>query len=179
MFLARVPAPNAPAYAVHQYLWGYFDLPDGEDRPFLFRQSGDNLLMLSQHRPSAPVVNVAERIEAGRAYSFELLASPVNGRKKRGDDGRRRAVALEGNERLMAWLESRLEGAALRFCQAFARDTLRFKRQGGSHVVVPRVAFSGVLYVHDKSLFLMDMMRGPGKGKCWGCGMIYLPEVMK
>lgn len=179
MFLSRVPWPEAPAYCVHQHLWGYFDLPAGAPRPFVFRRTGEEALMLSRIRPSCSHADLLPRIEAGRAYQFELLASPVNGRKKRDDTGRRKSCEIRDNEQLRAWCQRRLEGAELRFCQSFRLETLRFRKAGGADVVVPMHKFLGMLYVEDLSLFRETLLQGAGKGKAWGCGMIYLPEVMQ
>ncbi|HWO99187.1 MAG TPA: type I-E CRISPR-associated protein Cas6/Cse3/CasE [Methylococcus sp.] len=174
MWLARVPMPAGPVYSIHQYLWSYFDLDRGEPRPFLYRIESDGIVMLSRIKPSCPARCI--EIEAGRAYLFEALISPVNGGHRAG--AKKNWRAIEGNEARRAWLVRRVDGAELRFVHFFDREPLRFLRPGGIRVLVTRCVARGVFYVRDRAAFTEAVLRGPGKGKVWGCGLIYLPEIM-
>lgn len=173
MWLARVPLPDCPVYAVHQVLWGYYDLAPGEPRPFLYRVAGDGIDLLSRLKPRCPAREI--RLESGRVYQFEALLSPVKG-DTHGEG--RKYWDIRGNDERRAWLVRRFEGADLTFCQAFDRPTLRFVRPGGEKVTVPRCVMRGTVYVRDRAAFTEAVLRGPGKGKAWGCGLVWLPEVM-
>lgn len=166
MWLSRVPVPDCPVYSVHQFLWGYFDVPDGDPRPFVYRVDDDGVLMLSRLRPRCKAASIS--IESGRTYQFAALVSPVNGCTR----------FIRDNEERRAWLARRLDGADLTFAQFFDRDNLHFKRAGGAFVTVARCVVRGTVYIRDRATFTDAILRGPGKAKAWGCGLVYLPEVM-
>lgn len=187
MFVAVVPRPAVPLYAVHQYLWGYYPgVGEGEPRPFLWRDCGRDVLLLSRLRPACPCLEVGPRIEAGRVYQFTLLASPMNGYKVAHDTRRgapRRSggrKVIEGNEARRAWFARRLgAGADPTFAQVYDRPTQRFRRPGGDVVMVAQCEIKGTLMVRDRGLFVDAMLRGIGGRGCWGCGLLVLPEVMR
>ena len=123
-------------------------------------------------------MEIESKIIAGQSYQFVLCASPVNVRRsidKR--SGERTSVAIEGRDRLKMWLKDRLVGADVRFCQVFEQSTLTVISTKGRRIIVPRVEFKGILYVSDRNAFIESVLAGPGKGKCWGCGLVRLNGV--
>ena len=80
IYVAIVDLPDVPAYTVHQYLYGFFPQhpPDGH-RPFLFRRSGNRVLLVSRIPPACPHRVVT--LEAGRSYPAEGLLVPIQRRR--------------------------------------------------------------------------------------------------
>lgn len=177
MFLARVPMPEVPLSCVHQHLFGYFTVPAGAPRPFIYRveDQGRTVCMLSRLPPATPYRVLNTALTAGRAYAFEALLSPVNGKNLHGKHETR---VFRTNDERRAWLQRALwPTAELRFVQFFDRPALVFQHRG-HRVSVPTCLARGTLYVADLSRFREFLLVGPGKGKCWGRGLVYLPEVM-
>lgn len=174
MWIATVPAPDCPIYAVHQYLWSYFDVGRGEIRPFLFRAAGGQIDMLSRIRPSCPARPVD--LKSGRSYQFSGLLSPVNGDHRSGSQKSWRAIP---HEDLNAWLGRRLSGADVRYAHFQPLDMLKFLKPDGTRIHVTRVMASGVIYVSDRAEFAQSLLSGPGKAKSWGCGLLWLPEAFE
>lgn len=174
MWLARVPVPDCPVYVVHQMLWGYYDVPPDEPRPFVYRVAPDHIVLLSRLKPRCDARELA--IEAGRVYQFDALLSPVNGYHHQGVS---RCHVITDNDERRRWLLKRFGGSVdLTFCQFYDREKLVFTRPGGERVTAARCIARGTLYVRDRQAFTDALLRGPGKAKAWGCGLVYLPEVM-
>ena len=173
MFLSVVHVPDVPIYTVHQHLWAYYPpKPPKAERPFLFRFFGERkALLLSAVKPLMPSVDLTDRIESGRVYAFDALLNPTEakGGKK---------IGLFGNEARQDWLRRKLHGCDVRFVQVFDREPVHFIRGDGDKVTFAPARFTGAFQVTDKTLFLQTMAHGVGRAKAWGCGLIYLPEVM-
>lgn len=99
----------------------------------------------------------------------------MNGHKVGQYKGRK---VIEGNVRRRDWLERRIEGARITFCQLYEREDLRFRRPGGASVWVARCEALGTLRVDDRAAFVATMLRGIGGRGCWGMGLLLLPEIM-
>lgn len=176
MFLARVPNPAVPPGTLHQHLYGYFDADKGSSRPFVFREENDGktICLLSRLPPATERRRLHYRIRAGCAYQFEALLSPVNSRNI---EGKSRTRVIRTNAERHAWLARATQGASLRFVQFFDRPPKKFTYRG-NRIVVHSCIARGVIYVEHLSQFREFLLTGPGKGKCWGCGLMYLPQVM-
>jgi len=185
MWISAVSKPEVPEYAYHQVLWSYFpDVPEVSERPFVYRVLGDTILMLSRHRPSAPTVKaLAERIEAGAVYQFDLLANPARSARAQQPDGTWKRICRKPyrtNQERKDWLARRMEGsgAEITFVQAYDRPQRRFAKPGGKRIIIDDVVFRGTLRVTDKARFCDHLLRGIGGRGAWGCGLMVLPEVM-
>lgn len=184
MWISVLSKPKVPEYVFHQYCWQYFpDIPEGEPRPFLYRVLGDSMLMLSRLKPAtSTAVNIADRIECGKVYQFDLLANPARGGTITIDGVKRRVRrrAYSTNEELKAWIHRRFEdgGADITFVQSFKRPTRRIRKGDGNVVTVCDVVFRGTLMVKDLSAFKRKMLAGIGGRGAWGCGLLVLPEIM-
>lgn len=174
MWVTRIPRPDVPIYAVHQALWTYF--PEHlEERPFVYRDDGESVVMLSRHRPACPAFEVGHRIQAGRVYQFRVRASPMNNRKV---NGRRKRVPLEGNDRRRQWLQDRIAGADLRFIRLQDGKDLDFRKNDGRRVWVVWCEAHGTLYVRDRAAFVRQLLAGIGGRGAWGMGLMLMPEIM-
>lgn len=182
MWLASVARPQVPEYGMHQVLWSYFPAcyrAEGAPRPFVYRVARDRVALLSRYRPECEALPVSPLISTGRVYQFDLLCSPARGVRDPETGRRRGRVAYRGNDERRAWLARRLEGAAeVRFAQAFDRPRRQLRKPDGHRVTVDECVMRGTLCVTDRSELLVRMAQGIGGRGAWGCGLLWLPEVM-
>ena len=180
MWLSILPRPDVPPYCLHQVLWSYFpDVPPGSDRPFLFREAGRDIILLGRRRPASPTLDIRDRVRAGRAYQFDVLASPVKTVRPAGKGSPRTLRCLTGNDERRAWFARRLNGAEPGFTQVFDVPTRRFKKANGEPVTLYSCRIKGVLHVTNRALFIDTLLTGIGGRGCWGCGLLILPEIMR
>lgn len=166
MWLSEHTRPNGlNTYQLHQWLWAFF--ADNANRPYIFREHREKILMLSTLPPACESSTL--EIRAGTAYAFDVCVHPI----KR-DQETRREIWLKDYDQQREWLARQLKGCELRF--AYTRSS-RVERVKESRFL--KVEMTGVLYVTDLMVFLSCLQKGVGKGKAWGCGMLYLPEIMK
>ena len=174
MWLAAVARPACPANVIHKTLWGYFpDVADGDPRPFLYRELGERIALLSRIPPACPAAALGERIHAGRVYQFDVLASPRNGHNQH--KGHR---FIRDNGERRAWFGRRLTGAAPTFVHVYDRPDVHIGRGRGQAITRPACRISGTVRVTDRAAFLDCLLRGIGGGGAWGFGLLVLPEVM-
>jgi len=178
MFLSVIPKPDTPEYCYHQYLWAYFNKEKGQTRPFIFRVLENSIVMLSRDKPACQSVSIAEHIQAGQTYQFDVLCSPVRG-TYREDGKRKRREPYKTNKERLQWFERRLAGSAeARFAQVFDRPVRRFKKSDGHIVRMNDCIIRGAVYVKDRAGFIDTLLNGIGGRGAWGCGLMILPEVM-
>ncbi len=177
MFLSAIPTPDAPEYCYHQYLWAYFDKPKGDSRPFIFRVLDKSIVMLSREPPSCHAVALADRIEAGNTYQFDVLVNPVQ-TVWNSDHTHKTRVPYTDNKARLAWLGRRVKGADIRFAQVFDRPQRIFKKNQNTKIILNTCIIRGAVYVKDKSEFIATLLNGIGGRGAWGCGLMVLPEVM-
>lgn len=177
MWVAAVTKPACPPASIHQHLWGYYPgMPDAE-RPFLYRSLGETMLLLSRVKPACPATHIADRIQAGRVYQFDVLASPRNGKSHK-NHTENKYTFLRGNDRIRQWFGRRLHGAEATFVQVFDRPDVVFKHSRGRQICRPACIIRGTVSVLDRAEFIATLLRGIGGGGVWGFGLMVLPEVM-
>lgn len=170
MFLTEVMLPrNIKDYEVHQYLHCFFD--DG-NRNFLFRRECDNILMTSRCRPKNDITKNLRRelFKAGNSYVF---IGRFDITKKNIQSGRRIDI-VEFQER-RDWLVRKLTGIAeVKYCRVNHGNFIskgELKRYCAD--------MSGVINIKDSLRFIEVLTTGLGRSKAFGCGLIYLPEIMR
>lgn len=178
MWITAVNKPDAPEAAIHQFLWGYFpDIPDGSERPFLYRVLDTTILMLSRIKPACPAVDIKDRIKAGNVYQFDVLASPRNGFNNSKSSFRHQHRFIKENNQRREWFGRRLAGAEPTFAQIYDRPDMHIKR-GKNLITRPACIVRGTIKVNDRAAFMGTLLRGIGGGGVWGFGLLVLPEVM-
>lgn len=169
MFLSHVRLPAVSDYEVHQHLHKLFD---AEKRCFIFRrQTPEDVLMLSIIRPRHPHRTIElKRIHTGRPLSFAADLRPVkaSSRFKGGKED------IVGHFQRRDWLKRKLNGAAKLHFIRFEDGWITTKN--GVHLLVAQA--TGVLEIQDRTTFATLLQSGIGRGRAFGCGMIYLPEIM-
>ena len=134
-------------------------------------------------RDYAPLLN---RLIKGQQYRFRLAANPVV--TARCEDGKRRRLPLVREHEQISWLTNRSEqigasflttdsdGTAIPAVTVTEDKTLRFRREKQT-VTLARVQLDGVLTVTDPKLLADALVRGVGKGKGYGLGMLTLAAM--
>lgn len=192
-------------YELHRAIWELFpDCPE-DARDFLFRvealetNKGARVLMLSQKSPVEQSEHsrlLATRdwnpaFAEGQRLRFRLRANPVKSISddskgtKTGKNGKeyvkRVRVPLIHEEQQQAWLERKLETAALLDQLIIQREMpLRFSKPDGEQRMVGKVQpvlFDGVLVVRDPQALLECLHQGIGPAKSLGCGLLSLAMI--
>ena len=174
MFLAALKMPHGVSdYEVHQHLHLQFNRPD---RPFLFRR--DNhctslIHMLSIERPMCPSVELSlDRLRPQYPMPFAADLIITRSTSIPGQRGQRRDVRDHDDRR--KWLREKLNECA---DVPFARMNERWLQlPNGTRRLV--VSTTGTLVITDAARFAARLQAGIGRGRAFGCGLIWIPEVM-
>lgn len=185
MWVTAIEKPAGSEYKYHQKIWSLF--PDkrkiaNAPRPFVFRDIGRLLFILSGPRPNVSTAfNIESRIFEKESYAFSALCCAYrDGRGKNNPRGHRPRRPYLTDEDRINWFKRRLnESAAVRKIDIIPLPKRSIKKPGGREIKFIEFELSGVLHVLSRPLFLNVMLDGIGRSKAWGCGMIVLPEVMK
>jgi len=176
--VAQVEIPDhIPPYTVHQYLYGYFPQhPRDGMRPFLFRRAERRCLLVSRIRPACPHIEIV--LDAGRTYPFEALLVPT--RKTRDAGGKLMEIPIAANADRRAWLTAVCArfGGSVGFCQWFNRDRVQFHHGDGHKITLQPAQVKGMIVLTDPPAFTEMLLRGLGRGKAFGYGLLVLPEIM-
>ena len=177
MFISKLQKPEVPEDCIHKHLWSYFDLPDGSDRPFLYRVDSNIITMLSRIEPACDNVNISAHIKSGKSYQFSADLNLVKG-NTHSKDGKRRFYSIRSNNERREFFNRRMSCADVKMVQFFDRPRKTLKRAGGVLVQLDICKATGVLRVNDRSEFINTMLSGIGKGKVYGYGLIKLIGIM-
>ena len=171
MWLSKVSIPESVGtYQVHQYLWGLFDHNENDTRPFLFVNHNKTVTMLSTVKPGFEhkALDVSGLIN-GACVPFSLVYNPT---KRNIATGKQEPI-FDFNQR-RTWLNKRLIGAKLNYLNC----SPRLEKISFNGVVFYQDSADGILQITDRDAFLRFLIHGVGRSKAFGCGLIYLPEVM-
>lgn len=178
MYAATVEIPpSIPPYTVHQYLYGYFpQYPRDGHRPFLFRQAQQKCLLVSRVRPACPHAEIT--LETGRTYPMEGLLVPT--RKTRDAGGKMLEIPLASNRERREWLVNVCArfGGQMGFCQWFNRERVQFRHGNGHLITLQPTQVKAMLMITDVAAFSEMLLRGLGRGKAFGYGLLVFPELM-
>ncbi len=163
-------------YQQHQLLWTFFkeEQAAGYSRPFCYRDTGDQIIMLSNTEPSTSSKEV--RFVVGQQLMFECRAS-LN--KRRTMD---RIIYPQDYtaEQTKDWIKRRLDGAATVDYVAYKSMPPHIVIKNNGHKMpLSQVLFFGTLTITDATLFDEKISTGIGQGGAFGFGAMMLPEVMK
>lgn len=139
-----------------------------------------------------------DRLTLGQRWGFKLTANPVERQFVPGKRGR--LIPQHGIEHQTNWLLKRCEGNGFEIAdvevnggdqgvealnlKVTGRDTRRFWREPAERdakrppVTVYQVQYEGVLRVTDPATIREALLKGIGRAKAYGCGMLTLkPEA--
>jgi len=173
MFLSRVATTAGSDYEVHQHLHHIFS---EQERCFLWRWgSDDTVVVLSTVRPLPTVpcrVVALDDLPSGKPLGFALRFVAARCKSRPGRIGTK--VPIRSMSERRAWLADHLAraGATLRFVEM--RDCevdIKTARVVGADA-------TGVLVIDDRARFAAHLQAGIGRNRAFGCGLIWMPEVM-
>ena len=166
----------------------------GDRRPFLFRNEGRSIMVLSREEPKPLTYGqwTIKEIPTGflnhRKYAFQVLGNPV-AKKCWAKDGVRQKNSIEAPlppDQYEAWLTRELGkmGCTLEsvICGAKGVKEIRHRQVRANGVRDAKesvekktfVDFRGILSVNDKDLFRDRYLEGLGGSKAFGFGLILL-----
>lgn len=170
MFFSKTLMPEGiQHYKTHKFLHAFF--PETGKREFVYRQDGSRVMLLSGVKPA--MENSRSLVEKG-VYTFAVRCVPnMNVDKKL-------TYIMKASER-REWLAHQLAkiGAELRYGEVADSRRVEFHTDSGNRVWFQQADMRGVLAVNDPVAFTNGLLRGIGRARAWGCGLIYLPEVMR
>lgn len=171
MFLSTLTMPpGVDDYEIHQHLHLQFER---EGRGFLFRRDGEQVRMLSIERPKCPSRELPLahlRPHCPLPFAADLIITRT--KFERGKAGKRYDVRDHDERR--DWLRRQLADCAE---VPFARFRDRMITLGnGARRLVAQT--TGTLLVTDAARFAAKLQGGVGRGRAFGCGLLWMPEVM-
>lgn len=191
--------------ASHRLVWTLFaDVPDRR-RDFLWREEAPGQFLVLSQRPPAldsPILEIDSKrfepaLEAGDRLAFMLRANPTV--TPTGADCRRSDVVMHAIHRLPTG-QARAAARPVAIQEAGSRWLVRLGERNGFAVQperlavdgyelrqVPRILgdpmkfgqmdFQGMLTVVDAPLFRQALLRGFGRAKAFGCGLMLIRRV--
>lgn len=167
MFLSTLAMPwQVDDYEVHQHLHLQFER---EGRGFLYRREGESVKVLSIERPKCPSRELplpALRLGHPVTFTADLIITRTTSQGKRYD--------VRDHDQRREWLRKQLSGCADVPFARFRDRVITIK--GGVKRIV--ASTTGTLIVTDASNFAAKLQAGVGRGRAFGCGLLWLPELM-
>jgi CRISPR system Cascade subunit CasE len=171
------------AYGLHKVVYSLFPARDGETRDFLYADKGGNanerrVLILSQRVPHSPRYGriesktITESFLAWDRYGFEVTLNPT-----RRDSATKKIVPVRGKENLALWFAGKTPAFG------FDIDTERLQVSGtgvttfekdGATCTYGTATFVGTLRVTDRQRFRDSFMKGIGRAKGFGFGLLQI-----
>lgn len=118
-------------------------------------------------------VDLDALIQPGGFYRFRLLANPTVMR-----GGKRYGLVREEDQ--LSWLarQGTRHGFVVHACMRSASECLRIRQgESGNRVVLRAVLFEGVLEAQSAELLRESLLKGLGRGKAFGLGMLSVARV--
>jgi len=113
------------------------------------------------------------------SFQFTLRANPTQR-----DNKSRKLIPIQKEEQLVEWIMQKgsQNGFSIIKNSLLIRKIpplLIFKSQGGTtlHIQIQMTDFSGRLQVSNADQFLLAWQNGVGRGKAFGCGLLYLARI--
>ena len=200
--LGALLAHAASNDGAHQLIWTLFPDPDAE-RDFLFRSTGENAFIIVSKRPPEDAHALwpldtkvyTPDLKTGDRYGIVLRAHPPMSAKTSGARRGPRVDAVMHAKRPRAersvpppdtiaetaaldWLLRRGARLGAAFdadrCAAAGYQTNRINRKGADPIQFASVEYEGALTVQDADLFRSALIKGIGKAKAFGCGLLLI-----
>lgn len=185
---AVVPRPSDVALGLlHVSLFSYYpgtrgvmmrdqrQGPTGSSRPCLWRALDHARIgLLSALTPAVPHARVQP--ERGRVYPFTVV-SRID--RERGRERRRGTVDGADAQKLAVCNAVAGRGAEVQFVRVSEPRQINVLKGRSQNVRVNFVEASGTVLVKDPRAFIEFLaFGGPGSGKCYGCGLWHIPDLM-
>lgn len=165
---------SIPLDQVHVASYSYFpQIARGNARPYVWRLiSADRILLASHLRPSA---NSAREVfvRCGVTYDFRLTMTRISRKSRTG-----KQFSVDDHETLKQRVIDYAApfGGDVRFVRIEAMRMYSASAKSGR---LPICCAVGKVYVRDAAEFDRLLCQGSGRGKAYGLGLWYLPEIMR
>jgi CRISPR system Cascade subunit CasE len=178
--LARAFAPSAAEPPV-RFLWRHERDGDTPEQAIVLVQAAQAGCWSALHTGGVfcveadKAVALDSLVQAGRTFSFRLLANPTVAR-----GGRRHALGT--SEDRCAWLERQAlrHGFRLAGAECNRRERLRIARvRGDAPMTLETALFEGVLACEEPAALRSALLSGIGPGKALGMGMLSLAPLSR
>lgn len=115
-------------------------------------------------------------LQMGQRYHFRLCANPVHS-VSQGDDRRGKVMGHVTVAQQEKWLTDRSDrlGFALGEFTVVERHMKKFKRQN-RFVTLSTAVYEGILEIQDINIFKETLVKGIGRAKSYGCGLLTLAK---
>ena len=189
------------AQVMHATIESCFDKEDNSRKLWRLDHLRDQyyILIVSENEPNLRVISeqygfekqekneeikdykkVLEILQNGQTWRFRLRANPVRSVKKFEGETMERGKVLSHVtvEYQKKWLSDRNKklGFEIKEFDIIQRDIKKFKRQGNT-VTIGMVTYEGILEISDIEIFKESLVKGIGKAKAYGCGLLTLARV--
>lgn len=120
---------------------------------------------------------ILDMIETGGVYRFRLCANPVHSIKQAAAT-RGKVLAHVTTAQQEEWLQNKSTQLGFSLLQAAVvqREIKRFKRQV-KYVTISMATYEGILKIEDAEVFREILVKGIGRGKSYGCGLLTLARL--
>jgi CRISPR system Cascade subunit CasE len=194
--------PSARAGAAHQLVWSLFANNPTKQRNFLWHEDSAGTFFILANEPPleseifdidvrsfAPNLSTGDRLEFSlRANATRTYKIPSDVRSRRTDivmanlyaiskteraSGRSRVIAEAGT----AWLTAQGTNHGFwlpRMPSVDGYHAVQIPRKEGKRIKISILDFSGVLEVSDPEKFRAALLRGFGRAKAFGCGLMLI-----
>jgi CRISPR system Cascade subunit CasE len=179
------------AYGIHRVVYDLFDLvrdsatKEGQaaSSGILYADRGmkkgrREILIVSDRSPrQAPCGNletreIPEKLLNFPSYRFEITINPV---KRESASGK--LVPLRTREAIGEWFAVKAPGWGFKLAtghlEVQSMDVACFEKKG-QRVTLGQATLTGLLHVCDAARFAQSFMRGIGRGKAFGCGLLQI-----
>jgi CRISPR system Cascade subunit CasE len=204
-YKTKKPFSRSELYKYHQEIWNLFSkagkFVEG-DRDFLFSEYNDEILVLSPRRPAYLTTSPFDVLtkefnpvfESGQYLTFDLHLNAEkrlrNGKRKNiisayVDELQRRNFEFNWDqacyEAAREWLDdkSRKKGFIVHDFQVMRIINDEFQNSRNKKVFIHGLHLHGVLEITDPELFTQNYIKGIGKSKAFGYGMLLLAPYRK
>ncbi|ABC20975.1 type I-E CRISPR-associated protein Cas6/Cse3/CasE [Rhodospirillum rubrum] len=186
----------------HRLVWTLFADDPKASRDFVFREAEPGRYLIVSARPPGDGQGLwrletkpyAPAFREGQRFGFTLRANPATAVKQAGETRGKRVDAImhaktrsatpltvEDRERVaLDWLLDRQQGFGVLFeralCSAGGYRQVRVPR-GGKAITFSVIDYEGVFTVRDPGLLGQALVRGIGKAKAYGCGLMLLRRL--
>jgi len=163
-------------YAIHKMIWELWR--HKTETPFIFRMKDDNLYVLY----NIPIENKdvewlkesrttkEKEINFNGTYSYDIIVNPV----KR-DMKSRKIIPFKKDENILSWMERKGKKSGFDIDK---EKTIILNKYNdiSNNVTIFKANIRGILKITDPCLFNRNFIKGFGRAKRFGCGLMLIEQ---
>lgn len=184
-FIARIPVtPTVGTYRLHQEIFS----AAGADA--IYARVGNYALVVAPERPKADEIKPYNpKIATGEVLRFDLFASVERRKEQKGYDPVAKLHFEQGTPwkeaaRTVAaqWLQQKGEPhgfAVQELAEATYEPVTCVRKKDRAAIRHAAIRMSGILKVTDEAKFRSALLKGVGRGKAWGLGLVLVRRLKR